>query len=267
MTIILLAVTLASVAVSCALLAVVVRQSREQRLRSDARTAALAEAISLAAAPSIGTAPVAGGLAPGATPLTTGGDRLALLAIDPIAGDAFRTELHDLPAGPGTEAAMFAGDSVRGRPAWHALMVPLVGVLVVGLASATIVALHHRETPPAAATGAVAPLELITLGAQRNGPALTISGVVRNSREGQAKKDMAARISLFDRQGTLVSSTVVALDYPRLQPGDESPFSMSATQAADIARYRVSFSSGSVTVPHVDRRGTSGTAVQSVSAR
>lgn len=268
MTIILLAVTLASVAVSCALLAVVVRLTREERLRSEARSAALAEALGV---PAFVGRPVTASTA-GATPEqrvpVTADDRLSLVAVEPIAlADAFRTELNDPPSGAAA-ATMFGSHAVEGRPAWHALMIPLVGVLVVSLAGAMIVAARHRQSSPSAtSSGATAPLELVTLGAQRNGAALTISGVVRNSRDGQSQKDMSASISLFDRQGALVSTSVVALDYPRLQPGDESPFSLTAAQAAGVARYRVSFRSGSMTLPHIDRRGTPAATVQSMSAR
>lgn len=271
MTIILLAVTLVSVAVSCALLAFVVRLTREERLRSEARSAALAEALD---APATATAPSRApvlAVAPYAVSTVAVYDRVSQFAVDPISpADAFPTELDHGPEDPIASHAMFGGASSQGRPAWHALMIPLAGVLVVALAVAATVAIRHQ--PVAAATAATAgtdagTLELVTLGAHRNGAALTISGVVRNSHEGQPHSDLSALISLFDRQGALVSSTTVTLDYPRLQPGDESPFSMTATEAATVARYRVSFRSGSARVPHVDRRETAAGPVQSVSAR
>jgi hypothetical protein len=44
------------------------------------------------------------------------------------------------------------------------------------------------------------------------------------------------------------------LDFPQLQPGDESPFSISVPQAGPVARYRVSFRTEDRVVPHADRR-------------
>jgi len=65
----------------------------------------------------------------------------------------------------------------------------------------------------------------------------------------------AAVVFAFDRTGAFLASGRAALDFSALSPGDESPFVVNIANVADVARYRVTFRSGSGVVRHVDRRG------------
>ena len=65
---------------------------------------------------------------------------------------------------------------------------------------------------------------------------------------------LTAVVSLLDRNGALVSTKDVPLDYRALGPGEEAPFKVSIPDPGSIARYRVSFRAGTDVVPHVDRR-------------
>ena len=98
------------------------------------------------------------------------------------------------------------------------------------------------------------PLELVALGHAREISALTITGTVRNPASGLKVEGLTAVISLLDRNGALVSTKDVPLDYRALGPGEEAPFKVSIPDSGSIARYRVSFRAGTDVVPHVDRR-------------
>ena len=98
------------------------------------------------------------------------------------------------------------------------------------------------------------PLELVTLGHARDAASLTISGTVRNPSTGAKLEGLTAVVSLLNRDGALVSTKDVPLDYRALGPGEEAPFKVSIPNPGSIARYRVSFRAGTDVVPHVDRR-------------
>lgn len=84
---------------------------------------------------------------------------------------------------------------------------------------------------------------------------LTVSGLVRNPSQGVAVNGVTAVVFAFDRTGAFLASGRAALDFSALSPGDESPFVVNIANVADVARYRVTFRSGSGVVRHVDRRG------------
>jgi hypothetical protein len=130
-----------------------------------------------------------------------------------------------------------------------ALIVMLGGTLIFLNTSAS-------KEPAAAAVQAphAEPLELVALGHARDLSVLTISGTVRNPSTGVKLEGLTAVVSLLDRDGMLVSTKDVPLDYRALRPGEEAPFKVSVPDAGPIARYRVSFRAGTDVVPHVDRR-------------
>ncbi len=144
-----------------------------------------------------------------------------------------------------------AGDDTRPR----LVMVPVIGVLVVGLAL-TGIYLWNRPQIAAAATAATAsaPLELVSLRHERHGDALIVSGLVRNPPAGKPIAGLSAVAFTFDRQGTFMASGRAELDFPRLSAGEESPFSVSVPQSGAASRYRVSFRTDEGVVPHLDRR-------------
>lgn len=146
--------------------------------------------------------------------------------------------------------AMAAGSESRPR----LLLVPAIGVVIVGLALGSIYAWSRPQSAVAAVPAASAPLELVSLRHERQGGTLVVSGLVRNPHAGQTATGLAAVAFTFDRQGTFLASGRALLDFPQLQPGDESPFSISVPQSGQVARYRVSFRTDERVVPHVDRR-------------
>jgi hypothetical protein len=97
-------------------------------------------------------------------------------------------------------------------------------------------------------------LELVSMQHAREGRALTVTGLVRNPRTGVPRSNIEAIVSAFDRKGALVTSSEVGLDFVNLAPGDESPFVVTLRDASGVARYRVSFRTGTSTLRHVDRR-------------
>ena len=99
------------------------------------------------------------------------------------------------------------------------------------------------------------PLELMSMRHQRQGTTLTVSGLVRNPGKGTAVNGVTAVVFAFDRTGAFVASGRAALDFSALAPGDESPFVVNVPNVPDVARYRITFRSGTGVVRHIDRRG------------
>ena len=134
------------------------------------------------------------------------------------------------------------------------LLVPAIGVLIVGLALTGIYFWNQPQTSAAAASVTSAPLELVALRHERQGTTLIVSGVVRNPHAGRKIKGLSAVAFTFDRQGAFLTSGRASLDFPQLVAGEESPFSVSVPQSAGVGRYRISFRTEDGMVPHIDRR-------------
>lgn len=128
-----------------------------------------------------------------------------------------------------------------------AAVVFALGLVVFGIVRMT------GEQPVAAAPAA--PLELLSLRHERQGPRLSVAGLVRNPGSGAGIEQLSAVVLLFDEQGTFVTSARAPVEFTRLGAGDESPFVVSLDAPQNVARYRVSFRSDDRTMPHVDRRG------------
>jgi hypothetical protein len=278
LTAFLLIVTFASLALSAGLLTYVLRLTREERDRSEARAASLEQALG------------------GVKPLERWSPEMTF-ASDPVTRDAGREDfaVRDLDLAPATTAfaahaasadspfipgappvdrpaafsSMFgsqaasadepsAGDVKSSVP--RAILVPAVGVLVVALIAGlafSVVWAHNRTSVTTQATAQEstgAPLELVALKHERAGDGLHISGVVRNPQDGRVVKGLAAVAFLFDRDGNYLASDRAPLDYVQLQPGEESPFSIAVPSAAGVSRYRVTFRTDAGIVAHVDRR-------------
>jgi hypothetical protein len=218
MTALLVAVTFGALGLAGALLFYVLRLTREERDRSEARAAALSELIGEGA----------------------------------VSADAWSTaDVFDpVERAPMFGSAAASAEHVRPRQ----LLVPAIGVLIVGLGLTGIYVWTRPQTAAAATSVASAPLELVALRHQRQGDALIVSGMVRNPHAGRPIKGLAAVAFTFDRQGAFLTSGRAALDFPQLGAGDESPFSISVPQSAGVGRYRVSFRTEDGVVPHVDRR-------------
>ena len=279
-------ITLASLGTTGAVLFYAARLIRDERTRSNARVTALAEEIGhvpagtvRTAAPSGGT-PLARSLAaeqprrepppgdsPGRavrSPVRPGAESPRRAGHDPLADAALFAERpsarSDEPLRNGHAAAratLFESastDSPSNR--W---LVPVIGAMIVVLALTTIYFVSGQPEAPvqAARAGAGAtnvPLELVALAQARKGDILTVSGTVRNPPTAIERRQLAAVVFVFDRNGSFVASGRAPLDYQALAPGDESPFVITVPGAAAVSRYRVSFREADDVLPHVDRR-------------
>jgi hypothetical protein len=226
------------------------RLGREERQREQARVAALATAMT-------GPSAIRGRDEAAPPSMLRGfgetGRRL---------GEAFPSEA-DTPETQVAVGSVFerATEGLRGRPA---IKTAVIGVMVVTIVIGAIVGARTSDSAAApttpthnerVATKASAPLELVSMRHQRQGTKLTVSGLVRNPSQGVAMNGVTAVVFAFDRSGAFLASGRAALDFSALGPGDESPFVVNIQDVSDVARYRVTFRSGSGVVRHIDRRG------------
>ena len=235
MTALLVVLTLVALAVAGVLLFCVLRLSREDRERHEARSAALAEMIE--------EVPFASRPTPVAAPLPPP-PPVAAVPEEPAYLERFDHEA--------TEAPTMFGEVLADRRSGSPLL--LVAGVVVVLISLAGIYLFNRVGGTASASQGPAPLELTSLAHERSGESLKISGLVHNPRAGRAYSDVAAVVFTFDRQGNYLSSGRSGLDFRQLPPGEESPFTITLPSAGAVARYRVSFRTDEAVIPHLDRR-------------
>ena len=263
MEVVLLTVTLASLATAIGTSVLAWRVMRAERLRSEARIAALAADLGIddrerppAERPQPQVAPVsapaiaAPWIPPPAIDLS--------IADEPVAAEgmfAVRPRGRSVPrvvAGVGIAAALVA---------------LVIGTLV--LTSDQSTSAHARrpaaaaEAAPAAATTAEEPLELIALGHEREKDRLTVRGVVRGSASASSNP-LTAVVLLFNREGSEIGSGRAEVAPAGPDPAAERRFVITVPSAGDVGRYRISFRSADHVVPHVDRRAQPGTAKQAV---
>ena len=199
------------------------RASVEEKQRRRARVAALTAAAGIAREP----APPVSSL--GSFESEKAADAGPVLNRD-FLGSSTTTPTSTLQRGLAAAAAVFA-----------------LGLVAFGIVRMT------GEQPSAPAPAA--PLELLSLRHERQGPRLSVAGLVRNPGSGAGIGQLDAVVLLFDEQGTFVTSARAPVEFTKLGAGDESPFVISLDAPQSVARYRVSFRSDDRTVPHVDRRG------------
>ena len=152
------------------------------------------------------------------------------------------------------------GTVQRDEPATNRTPLMAAAALLVLIGGALVFVNTTSTNDSAGTVASVAheePIELVALGHARDVSVLTISGAVRNPSTGAKLEGLTAVVSLLDRDGSLVSTKDVPLDYRALRPGEEAPFKISIPNPGSIARYRVSFRAGTEVVPHVDRRSDS----------
>jgi hypothetical protein len=226
---VLIVITLVSLALTIALAVVLARLMRDERRRSEARTAVLREMADAVAREQL---------------LEEAGDEvdLPLLADVQPAGDLF---VHREP-----------GSAWPRRVAVAATIASLVTVAALALRStdpSPASATQANPRPAAAQTEGL--LELLSLKQTQGTDRLTIVGLVQNPRDGAVLSKVKATALLFGADGTFLASGGAPLDFTVLRPGDESPFVIDVPVAAPVARYRVGFRSedGRV-IGHVDRR-------------
>ena len=114
----------------------------------------------------------------------------------------------------------------------------------------------RTDGPPAAQASANAPLELLALEHDRDGDRFIVRGIVRNPTE-VAIDGLAAVVSVFGRDGGLITSGRAAVPVSTLEPGAETPFVVTVSWADDVDRYHLSFHTAAGIVPHLDRRARS----------
>jgi hypothetical protein len=238
----LLVVTLISAATAVVALVSASRLRRQERERSEARVAALANAAETHGGTDGGWIQVGGEFQWNPAAETTGIRDLGIPnpePLIPISSDRFFGTVQREETS-GSRLPIFAA---------AALLVMLGGALIFLNTSATN---DHAAT--VGHVNQTEPLELVALGHAREVSVLTITGTVRNPSSGVKVEGLTAVISLLDGRGSLVSTKDVPLDYRALGPGEEAPFKVSIPDPGSIARYRVSFRAGTDVVPHVDRR-------------
>jgi hypothetical protein len=224
-------ITLLSLMVAAVMSLVSWRLVRDERVRSAARIAALAEEIH-------------GGRGVEDLPLKADAGRAV-----PLGNDMF--------AQPGAEG--------RSRFALAASIVLVLGTIgsiavVLGVVGAPNRQPAAERAPFAAsdartpAAAAAAPLELMALGHERDADGLVVRGVLRNPSNGSELDSLTAVVLLFNRDGGLITSGRAAVEAARLEPGGETRFVVTVPSAPDVERYRVSFTSDEHVVPHVDHR-------------
>lgn len=234
---ILIAITIVSVAIAVASLTALWRWQRAERLRSDARVAALSSAA-------VSSEP------------TGGGWQQVAGEWQWVPGSSTSEETRVESPAEGAPAIAF-GTVERGEATTGRLPLFAAAVLIFVLGSAMLflrTSAQESSMPGAQAARTVSSLELLSLGHQREARSLTITGTVRNPVSGHKLEGLTAVVSLLDKNGGLVSTKDVPLDYRALEPGDEAPFKLNVPDPGAIARYRVSFRAGTEVVPHVDRR-------------
>jgi hypothetical protein len=228
MDITLLVISLVSLVVAATMSLVVWRMMRDEGLRSKARVAALA----------------------------------AEIHEDPIAvyENVPRQEVVEEFLLRGTSPA--AGEMFSATPPRSRLpLIATIAAVIAGVVAATILFGGPASRPvaadaqsPSARPMAVAPLELVALGHERDADGLTVRGVLRNPSSGTEISHLTAVVLLFNRDGGYVGSGRAVVQAATLGPGGETTFVVTVSGAPEVERYRVSFRTEDDVVPHVDRR-------------
>jgi hypothetical protein len=139
---------------------------------------------------------------------------------------------------------------------WQAAAVP-AGAAILGVVTLALVAGRPGQTVRSTSPGRIAaPLELLSLGAERDGQALTIHGVIRNPSRSAGVANVEAVVLLYSEQGAFLASGRAVVDTEALGPGRQSQFAVTIPGAGSAGRYRVSFRSDDHLLTHVDRRAS-----------
>jgi hypothetical protein len=248
----LIVLTISSVLFALIMTVVAWRASGDERRRSEARIAALAQDIHQ---------PFDDFDLPARVRVTETIERAANahlrtpqadVAILETGGAMFATAAHSTSSGSRWGLALAVGAFVVASAA--AIMIVFSGE--APNASAMPPQNVSAATPPAP-QAAPAPLELVALGHERDGDQLTVRGIVRNPAAGTEMDRLTAVVSVFNRDGGFLTSGRAAVASPALIPGGESTFVVTMPAAGDVGRYRVSFRSDEHVISHVDKRSTS----------
>lgn len=240
-----LAVTASALLVAVIMSAIAWRVSREERRRSNARIAALADSIR-------------------AEPAAT-----SVRAVASAHRAGPRSFMNDLPLRDGPSPAsspLFA--QAHAEPAGTRLVaIVALGVFVVGVVAALAIVFSGGSqvapqtdgarstiTGSAVESRGLPPVELLSLDHERDGDRLTVRGTVQNPASGKPIAHLAAVVAVFDRDGTFMATARAPVERAILAPGAESAFVVAVPAAGDVGRYRVSFRTDDRVIAHVDRR-------------
>lgn len=248
----LIVVTLLSLAMAVAMSIIAWRLAREERRRSAARVAALADLAAREAREEAAVelrAPARPRVAAPVDPLDRPLRRAAPVAApEPVSNVAIEGHLFATrePSGTGHRGLVLAAAVV---------LVVAVVVSLGGLGGT------RRTSDPRTAAAPLAPLELVSLRHSKNGEALTITGLVQNPGGGRELRNVTVVAFVFDQAGSFVASGRAALEFAHLAPGAGSPFTITIANASAVGRYRIGFRTedGGV-LGHVDRRPPPATA-------
>ena len=268
MEVVLLTVTLASLATAIGTSVLAWRVMRTERLRSEARIAALAADLGIGDQehPDRPRPPAALVSAPVIPAPEIPRPVIPSAEIDLSIAD------EPVTASGGMFAVQPRGRSMPRVVAGVGIAVTIVAVVIgtLVLSSDRSTSAHARRpataataSPAAAATTTEVPLELIALGHEREKDRLTVRGVVRGAATA-AGDPLTAVVLLFNREGTEIGSGRAEVAPAGADPAGERTFVISVPSAGDVGRYRISFRSADHVVPHVDRRAQPGVAKQAV---
>lgn len=238
----LLIVTLTSLLLAGIMSLIAWRLSGDERRRSDARVAALAEDIRAVDQP-MSPAPA------GQAHVTPRWDKERPLRVSDLPSSRVRKDV----AGPDLFAPPPPSRSRLAVLLASAALLFAAAVSVAILASGQLRRAARIADPIALSPVAPPPLELVALGQERVGDQLTVRGTVRNPSSTEMDR-LTAVVLLLTPEGDLLASGHAAVDAPALEPGAQSTFVVTLPGAGDVGRYRVSFRAGDRLVSHVDRR-------------
>ncbi len=245
MTTILFIITVLAVAAACASVLALRRVQQAERLRSEARVAALA-AMAADDTPGQEVRSWRSASETPAAPAWVRGISLQGRDEEPAAHRPAQAE----------EQHLFG--AVQREPSGSPRLAFVGGLALIVAISGGLLALRSSSQagagPVRVAAAPSQAIELLSLSHARSAAALTISGLVRNPAGGAKLEGLTAVVSLLDGRGSLISTKDVPLDYRALAPGEEAPFTVTVPDSGSVAKYRVSFRAGSDVVPHVDRR-------------
>jgi hypothetical protein len=258
MDIILLGITIVSLAVALVMSVATWRLTRDEKKRSAARVAALSVAAGVAE--TVDDIPLQ--FVAEAKPLTKApwsAPKVARVALDaPVAPVA--------PVAPDAPVLstgfLGASDAPRDSGGRQKSLAFAAVILFAVLSGGLVWMMSGPRGTSAVAVGPNSPLELVSLSHARQNQKLAVSGLVRNPAAGAPIEHLSAVVFLFDRVGTFITSSRANVDFLKLGAGDESPFVVSLDAPSTVARYRVSFRTDEGIVPHVDRRGASPAAAE-----
>jgi hypothetical protein len=261
MEMMLIVVSLVSLAIATAMSVVAWKLVRDHRQRSDARVEAL-ETLAFGdesggLVPALATGPIA----EAAGPMRMVAAPTAASTPAPATRVAARfSALDEADAAPPPAEALFESRLELGTTTrrWYALV---GAATLMAIGAATVYALSipgilSRNVDTRQASLATRPLELTSLRYSTDEPGyFTVSGIVHNPIGAPQLRGVVAVVYLFDADGQYVGNGKIALDVSTLDPGLESLFMIRVPTQGAVARYRVGFRfpDGSV-VSHIDKR-------------